>query len=140
MRRLVLLALPVFAACAGAPSRDQAAAEVEEARAVYGEAAADGEVQERASMELSVAAMTLDQAERVRRNGASAGMVVAQARIAAEQARSAVATAHERAAEARAAVSREPSADASSVVPKPPRKPAAVKPREAAKPPPERSR
>ena len=98
MKRIAgLAALAAAAACATAPDPRPA---LEQARASYQQALAHPEAQLRAPVELQLAGRSLEQAERLQRNGAEAHLVAHHAYLAAQRARIAMASADYRHAEA----------------------------------------
>jgi Domain of unknown function (DUF4398) len=103
--RIAALALAVFLAAACSTAAPYAANQLDSARAAYRAAAANPQVQARASVELEIAERALGDAERLHNANAHPGRVAHFAYLAEQRARIAMKTAEMRAAEASLATS-----------------------------------
>jgi outer membrane protein OmpA-like peptidoglycan-associated protein len=99
-----LVATALLGGCAMTPEADNS---MQDARALYQQAAASPEVRLRAPVELQIAERSLIEADRLSRSGADAAIVAHHAYLAGQRARIAVATADYRRAEATVALSGE---------------------------------
>jgi hypothetical protein len=103
--RIAALALVVFLAGACSTATPYATNQLDSARAAYRAAAANPQVQARASVELEIAERALGDAERLHNANAHPGRVAHFAYLAEQRARIAMKTAELRAAEASLATS-----------------------------------
>lgn len=97
-----LVATALLGGCAMTPEADNS---MQDARALYQQAAASPEVRLRAPVELQIAERSLIEADRLTKSGADAAIVAHHAYLAGQRARIAMATADYRKAEATVAVS-----------------------------------